>query len=58
MERLINIISETYVKYEDDSEKLNILIQKVNEIPNILIKMKDTIWIKEIFLFQNVHILF
>ena len=40
MERLISIISETYIKYENDDEILNILIQKINEIPNTLIKMK------------------
>ena len=38
MERLISIISETYIKYENDDEILNILIQKINEIPNIIDK--------------------
>ena len=41
MERLISIITEVYKKYENDTEMLNILTQKVNDIPNILIKIKQ-----------------
>ena len=32
MERLISILTEAYKKYENDTEMLNILTQKVNDI--------------------------